>query len=287
MDPPALEGVEHRFVDVDGLRVHVAEAGAGEPLVLLHGWPQHWWAWRALIPKLAERYRVICPDLRGHGWTDAPGSGYEKEQLASDLLGLMDVLALDRVRIVGHDWGGLAAFLACLRAPERFSHLVAMGILHPWPPPRPPDPVRLAKGSYLAWLSAPLAGPLLVQRLGAISLLLKAGRSSGSWSDADLAVYSERFEDGDRARATVSLYRTFLLHELAPFVRGAYRDRRLIVPTLLLMGEEDPVFKGDPMSGYEAHADDMRVEWLAGAGHWLPEEVPDVVLERLGDFLES
>ncbi|MDQ4048476.1 MAG: alpha/beta hydrolase, partial [Actinomycetota bacterium] len=125
MDPPRLEGVEHRFVDADGLRVHVTEAGHGEPLLLQHGWPQHWWAFRALIPVLAERYRVICPDLRGHGWTDAPAGGYEKEQLATDLLGVLDALGLERVRLVGHDWGGFAGFLACLRAPERFSHLVA------------------------------------------------------------------------------------------------------------------------------------------------------------------
>ena len=85
---PELPGVEHRFVDAGGLRVHVAEAGSGDPLVLQHGWPQHWLAWSKLIPALAEDYRVICPDLRGLGWSDAPPEGYEKEQLASDLLAL-------------------------------------------------------------------------------------------------------------------------------------------------------------------------------------------------------
>lgn len=75
---PQVEGVKHSYVDANGLRVHVAEAGDGEPLVLQHGWPQHWYAWRQVLPALAERYRVICPDLRGHGWTDAPDLGYEK-----------------------------------------------------------------------------------------------------------------------------------------------------------------------------------------------------------------
>ncbi len=281
MEPPPLEGVEHRFVDADGLRVHVTEAGHGEPLLLQHGWPQHWWAFRALIPVLAERYRVICPDLRGHGWTDSPAGGYEKEQLATDLLGVLDALGLERVRLVGHDWGGFAGFLACLRAPERFSHLVAMGILHPWPAQRPPDPIRLAKGSYTAMLSAPVLGQLLTQRLGAVPLLLKASRASGDWTPAELAAYSERFRDPDRARATVSLYRTFVLHELRGLLRGAYRERRLTVPTLLLIGSQDPVFKGDTLGGYEDHADDMRIEWLPRAGHWLPEEAPEALLERL------
>ena len=149
----------------------------------------------------------------------------------------------------------------------------------------PPDPIRLAKSSYTAMLSAPLLGQLLTQRLGAIPLLLKASRASGSFTRAELATYSDRFREPDRARATVSLYRTFLLRELGPLLRGAYGDRRLTVPTRLLIGAEDPVFKGDTLSGYEDHAEDMRVEWLGGVGHWLPEESPELVLDRLAAFL--
>ena len=112
---PELPGVEHRFVDAGGVRLHVAEAGDGEPVVLLHGWPEHWWTWRHLIPGLAERYRVICPDLRGFGWSDAPRRGYEKEQFAADVAELLDSLDLHDVRLVGHDWGGVAGFILCVR----------------------------------------------------------------------------------------------------------------------------------------------------------------------------
>src|SRR5688500_7961534 len=98
---PDLPGVTHRTVDVDGLAVHVAEAGEGPPLVLLHGWPQHWWCWRHVVPLLADSYRLVMPDLRGHGWTEAPSGGYDKEQLATDLLGTLDVLGLDEVGLVG------------------------------------------------------------------------------------------------------------------------------------------------------------------------------------------
>ena len=129
---PERPGVEHRFVEAGGLRVHVAEAGSGDPVVLQHGWPQHWLLWRKLIPALAESYRVICPDLRGLGWTDAPPTGYEKEQLASDLLALVDALGYERVRVVGHDWGGFVAFLAALRAPERFERFCCLGSPTPW-----------------------------------------------------------------------------------------------------------------------------------------------------------
>src|ERR1044071_10138677 len=83
--PPELDGVTHSYVDVPGARLHVAEAGEGSPILLLHGWPQHWWTWRKVIPALAESHRVICPDLRGFGWSEAPAGPYEISELAADM----------------------------------------------------------------------------------------------------------------------------------------------------------------------------------------------------------
>jgi pimeloyl-ACP methyl ester carboxylesterase len=117
-EPPELPGVQHKYVDAGGLRTHVALAGPGDapPVLLVHGWPQNWWTWRHVIPTLAERFRVIAPDLRGHGWSEAPASGYEKEQLASDMLAVLDALALERATWIGHDWGdGLAFWRPCAR----------------------------------------------------------------------------------------------------------------------------------------------------------------------------
>src|SRR5438105_355309 len=83
---PQVEGVEHHWIQVNDLRMHYAEAGQGEPVVLLYGWPQHWWAWRELIGPLAERYRVICPDWRGMGWTQGTPDGYTWHGMALDLV---------------------------------------------------------------------------------------------------------------------------------------------------------------------------------------------------------
>ena len=105
--PPSIPGVSHRDVGVDGVRLHVAEAGDGPPMVLVHGWPQHWWCWRHLIPRPARSYRVLAPDLRGLGWSDAPPGDHAKSSFAADLLALLDAEGLDRVRLIGHDWGQL------------------------------------------------------------------------------------------------------------------------------------------------------------------------------------
>jgi pimeloyl-ACP methyl ester carboxylesterase len=93
---PQVEGVRHRFVQTSRLRVHTAEAGEGESVLLLHGWPQHWYAWRKVIPLLAANQRLISPDLRGLGWTDAPRHGYGTAPLVEDLPALLDTLALER-----------------------------------------------------------------------------------------------------------------------------------------------------------------------------------------------
>src|SRR5215212_4961379 len=110
---PLVEGVTHRDVDTPRLRFHVAEAGPadGDPVLMLHGWPQHWYMWRHQIPVLSERFRVIVPDMRGFGWSEAPPRGYDKRELAEDFISLMDELDLDRVCVMGHDWGGWCGFL--------------------------------------------------------------------------------------------------------------------------------------------------------------------------------
>ena len=96
---PQVDGVRHRFQAAGGLSFHVAEAGEGEPLLLLHGWPQHWYCWRLVIPELAKHYRVLAMDLRGFGWTDIAWEGLDKETMADDVANVMSALEIDRARI--------------------------------------------------------------------------------------------------------------------------------------------------------------------------------------------
>ena len=281
--------VRHSYVDAAGLRMHVAEAGdeAGEPVVMRHGWPQHWWIWRGVIPPLAQAgYRAICLDLRGHGWSDAPAKGYEKEQFATDALAALDALGVERFRLIGHDWGGFASFLMALREPERVEKLLALSIVHPWIR-QEGGPAQLAKSlassSYQWVLSTPFVGPNVVRLLPFIDTIIKVG--SGGRVDAETRErYTSRFKEADRARATSALYRTFLLREIQPILKGKYRDRRLSVPTLLMYGDSDRVITEQRLGGWEEHADDMRVEQVPDAGHFLPDEQPELVARRALEF---
>jgi pimeloyl-ACP methyl ester carboxylesterase len=280
---PELPGVEHRYADAGGVRLHYAEAGSGEPVVCVHGWPQNWWEWRGLIPGLAEAgYRVICPDLRGFGWSDAPRRGYEKEQFAADIAALVDGLGLRDVRLIAHDWGGVAGFILCVRRPDLVRQYLALNTGHVWPRVegrRVPDLRRF----WYQWLiSTPVVGRVFVRSLARLPAS-RAYRISGSrsaWSDEDVRVFLGQFAERPRAQATVQTYRTFVTRELAAMVRGRYRDLRLTVPTLWLHGTDDPVIRPFMLQGTEPYADDLTIEMIDGVGHFIADERPDLVLER-------
>lgn len=272
---------------VGEVRLHVAESGAGEPVVLLHGFPQHWWEWRHLITGLADSFRVICPDQRGFGWSDAPaGASYAKEDLAREYVGLLDALGLERVRLVGHDWGGLIGFLICLHHPERIERYLALNTAHPF------TPLDLAtlRQLWRLWYQWVIAAPWLGRRLlseGDQRFLRFLDRWVGggwTWPEADAQQFLAQLREPARAQAGVELYRTYMLHENLPTIAGRYSNERLRTPTLFLHGTRDGVIHPSFLRGYERHADDMTLELVEGAGHWIAEQMPDLVLSRAREF---
>lgn len=271
-EPPELAGVEHEYVDAAGLRLHVAMAGDehAPPLLLVHGWPQSWWEWRLVIPALTERFRVIAPDLRGHGWSEAPARGYEKEQLASDLLALLDALAIERVTWIGHDWGGWTGFLAALRAPERFERMLAVCIPHLWT--RPDVRKAAITLGYQGPISLPVLGPRVADRMA--RAILQAGRGPERLGQGDVDLFAEHIPPA----VTVAMYRTFLTHEALALMKGRYADAVLAVPTTLILGAADAVTRGTP-PGEVPGQPQLSVRVLERVAHWVPEQRPQAIVE--------
>ncbi|HEV7657651.1 MAG TPA: alpha/beta hydrolase [Mycobacteriales bacterium] len=275
---PELPGVTHRQVDAGGVGLHVAEIGSGAPVVLLHGFPQHWFAWRDVAARLAPDHRVLSVDLRGFGWSDKPRTGYTTADRVTDLIALLDALELDRVDLVGHEWGAWAGFFACLRAPERFGHFLALNIVHPWPEHR-----HLAPSSWRFWyttvLEAPGLGRLAQRHWPAYTrFLLRRGLGDrAAMREPVLEEYVAAGRVPGAARAGEALHRLFTVRDIPALMLNRNAKQHLTVPTLLLGGDRDPVFPPAVLGGGQGHADDLRVEILPGAGHWLPEERPNEV----------
>jgi len=293
---PHVEGVRHRDVTVRGVRLHVAEAGpeageaqTGPPILLLHGWPQHWYCWRHLIGPLAQDgRRVVAPDLRGFGWSDAPAGPYDKQGLADDVIALLDALELDRVDLIAHDWGAWVGFLLALDHPDRIAHYLAMAMVPLWPdPPSPGAALGLWRLWYQVVLAAPGVGPTVLRRSDFVENVLAKAAATGPdaaaaspWTPADLAVFADALRQPGHAEASSRVYRTFLTREARQFAAGAHRAKRLTVPTVLLLGAQDPVIDQHRLGPWRDFADDMSVVVRDDAGHFLPEEVPDAVLEQ-------
>jgi pimeloyl-ACP methyl ester carboxylesterase len=285
---PHVEGMTHRTVDVDGLKTHVAEAGSGPPVLLLHGWPQHWYAWRGVAPRLAGEYRVICPDLRGFGWSDAPPGAYDKATLARDVIGLLDALELARVDLIAHDWGAWIGFLLCLEHPERFAHYLALNMYTPWPDPPSPRAIPvLARLWYQVALATPVLGQGLIRHTSFVSRLITAGAVHRTWSDEDIHAFTAPLRARARADASVRLYRTFLLRELPRFLGGQFRGRRLTVPTLMLHGTRDLAIDHRALGQWQSHAAEMEVELREDSGHFIAEELPELVAARAKELFEG
>ncbi len=289
---PMLDGVEHRFVDVGGgVVIHVAEAGPvdGPAVLLVHGFPQHWWEWRHLIGPLADDgYRVLCPDLRGAGWSSAPPGRYRKRDMADDLAAVLDGLRAGPVTLVAHDWGGPVGFIMMLRHPAKVTGYFGMNTVGPW---LLPDR-ELLKHLWRFWYQIPIALPVIGPRLVAgrrrrfLRALTRWVGGAFSLPEKDFDVYAAALAGRPHAVATSRWYRTFLTREFVPWLRGEYADARVQVPVRWLHGTADPVLTPTLLRGYAERCTDFRLELVEGVGHWIAEERPALVLDRLRAFIQ-
>jgi pimeloyl-ACP methyl ester carboxylesterase len=286
MDEKTDAGYRERTIAIPGLNMHIIEAGSGTPVLLLHGFPQTSREWRATLPHLAARARVIAPDLRGSGRTDAPDGSYRLDVLRADAVGLLDALGIDRAVVVGHDLGAIPALSLAVEHPERVSHLVVLSV--------PPlylkvTPSMLGSVRYL-WFQYALAVPGLGPRLlsgGRQRLprwLFSSFEENGGVPDADVEEYLADLRIPAHARAGSRKYRQLVVPEFMRIVLGRYRGRLPSMPTLVLLGARDRIIPRDALAGVEKYAPNVRMEDVPDAGHWIVDEQPVEVARRIADF---
>jgi haloacetate dehalogenase len=274
---------------VNGIRMHYVVAGAGPLVVLLHGWPQTWYCWRKVIPALAERYTVVAPDLRGYGLTDKPAGGYDKRTMAADVRSLAHHLGFGRAVLVGHDRGARVAHRYGLDHPDEVERLVVLDVI-PTRAMWDRLDLALARG-FWHWLFhlQPDLPELLVAGREETYLRYFFERWAYNRPPVEEAVaeYVRAFSRPGALRSGFDDYRASFPDDFDLDEASAQAGEKLRMPVLALWGGAGLVGTLPALDIWRQYADDVRGESIPECGHFLPEERPDAVLDRMLDFLKA
>lgn len=284
--PPLPQGFSSEFATVNGIRMHYVRGGSGEPLVLLHGFPQDWSMWAKVMPSLAERYTVIAPDLRGAGRSEAPPSGYDKATLARDIRGLVEQLQLPPINLVGHDIGLMVAYDYAASYPQDVRRLVLLEA------PIPDEsiftfPALTANGPGAWWFgffTTPGMPETLIRGREypfVAEFFRNSSATPGAISASDLTRYAQNLSEPARLNAYMGYFRAF--------PQDVARVRTLAATPLrmpiLAMGAEFSLGASVPTQ-VARYGTNVTPLVIAGSGHWIPEEKPTEFSAALLNFLQ-
>lgn len=280
MNPP-----RERFVELPDVRLHLVEAGApdGPPVLLLHGFPEHWSCWRhQLAPLAAAGYRLLVPDQRGYNLSGKPRGvrAYGLDTLVDDVVALLDALSIERLPIVGHDWGAAVAWWLAARNPERLTRLAILDCPHPLVMRRHllRNPVQRRRSWYIFLFQLPWLPERKLRRHGyrAIRSIFAKTSRPGTFSDEDLDRYVAAAAQPGALTAMLNWYRAAFR---CPPRRLA--SPRIEAPTILLWGARDMALGRELVAPSAALCREVAVTVFEEAGHWLPHEEPARVNELL------
>lgn len=279
--------IEHFDATLSRVRMHYIAAGRGEPVILLHGWPQTSYAWRKVMPLLADRYRLIAPDMPGLGDSSVPDGGYDKKTIAGDIWEMMhDHLGLDRFYLVGHDWGGPVAYRVAATHPDAVRALAILDVVIPgdggdgfsqkgrrWhhafhmAEEIPETLIEGREREYLTWFwryytSLP-----------------------GAVTEADMDEYMRTYGRPESMKAWLGYYRA-LPQDIEDNLATA-RSQKLEMPVLALGGDGTWARKTEPLESLRRVANNVTGGVVANSGHNIPEEQPEAVAEQLAALFEN
>jgi pimeloyl-ACP methyl ester carboxylesterase len=291
-----IEGsIRHGYAQVGGVRLHYAERGEGEQLViLLHGFPEFWYSWRHQLRALGERFHVVAPDMRGYNLSDKPPriEDYTIDKLVDDVTGLIRHFGHERAVVVGHDWGAAVAWAVALHHPEYVSKLVAMQV--------PPAAVWRAnmgfKQALRSWYMLFFQLPLIPEWLMSLNdfalqeRIFKKVSRPGVFTETDIALYKKALREPNALTSAINYYRANVFKMFSPASKSEddLTDDRVRVPTLFIYGERDIAVLPETVRGVEDYVDaPYRELRIKTSDHWVQNEAWEEVNAALDSFLEQ
>ena len=283
--------LEHEFIRTNGVTLHVVLAGPqdGQPVLLLHGFPEFWYGWKYQIPYLVRLgYRVIVPDQRGYNLSDKPKriKDYALDKLAADAIGLLDALGYPQAHLIGHDWGAMVAWWVAIHYPSRIRKAIILNVPHPaaFQQELRHNPQQMAKSWYAAffqipWLNEALA-PATDWQLG--EMMLRQSGHPDTFTAEDIAQYRAAWARPGALRATLNWYRALVQY------RPHLPDPMVRVPLLLIWGAQDVALAREmALPSVRDYCADGRLIFIEEATHWVQHDEPERVNGYIGRFLNG
>ena len=282
--------MDHATIRANGAAFHVVRTGRGKPLLLLHGWPEFWLTWKPVMARLADRYTLIAPDLRGFGDSDKPTGPYGPDQHTDDMLALLDALGIDRAGVVGHDVGGAVMQPLARKAPDRIAGLLLFDFVYPGIGPRMAAPDRLNHIWYQSFHQMEMA-PALV---GATreSCRTYIGHFLHNWSHRKAAFddviedFADNFFKPGNLAGGFAHYRASHAGRVKMMQGDAPALPPITVPTCIRWAEHDPLFPYSWTDRLGETFSNLDLAMFPDVGHFPHREDPDRAAAEIAGFFE-
>lgn len=281
--------MDEKYAEVNGVRLHYVTAGSGPVMVLLHGFPEFWYAWKDLLAEFSRDHQVVAPDLRGYNLSDKPAdvAAYAIPQVVGDVRGLIEHISPGRqVVLVGHDWGGVTAWTFAALFPALLERLVIVNAPHPTIFARELllNPAQQQASSYMARLSGPDGEAFVsANNYGLLTwALTENGARADLYSDEDRAAYQAAWSQPGALTGMINYFRA----SRAAGANGAPAPALMVrVPTLVIWGDADPVLLPGNLEGLDTLVPDLQIQHIPTGTHWVIHEEPALVSQYIREFL--
>lgn len=288
--------LEHRYAELDGVRLHYVTVGSGKLILFLHGFPEFWYAWKYQLREFGHDYHAVAPDMRGYNLSSKPAEvkQYRTKYLIEDVRALAEHLGHRRFVLVGHDWGGAVAWPFAMRYPDYLEKLVIINAPHPLIFARElrHNPRQRKASQYILVHRTAEAEEILTRDNYAVlvNALLKEGLKQGYFTEEDKQEYLKAWSQPGALTGMLNYYRAAQLGSFTgdsdePVAAG--QASIITVPTLVIWGEKDIYLLPGNLEGLEQYVTDLTIKRVPDASHWIVHEKPELVNSYIREFIEA
>jgi pimeloyl-ACP methyl ester carboxylesterase len=295
--PPRGNMFEHKYADVNNIRLHYVTVGKGKLIMFLHGFPEFWYEWKNQLAEFGRDYQAVAPDMRGYNLSSKPVEveQYGMKYLINDIRALAEHLGHKKFILVAHDWGGGVAWPFAIRHPEYLEKLIIINAVHPVTFMRElrDNPAQQKASQYILVYRTPKAEEILSRNNYALlaSNLLEGGLKQGYFAEEDKKAYIEAWSQPGALTGGLNYYRAAHLGSFT----GESDDSlsadpslfAVAVPTLVIWGEKDKWLLTGNLEGLEKYVPNLAIKRIPDGSHWVIHEKPGLVNSYIREFIEG